>query len=572
MKLTQFHFFLFIIIVSACGKPDSQTDALPGSIQKDTFYLISRVNGDTIPTGIPFECEGEWQDTSRFSTFSTQAFPFIEERKSRIEASYYAKPTFKQNVYYDSLEVITHGIDTFKIPESVIVILEERTLKSSLPRLTAPMRHKENARFDIQYLDVDLGLNSSYINTVITTKNGTMWFGTPKGLSSFDGQFVTDYSSENGLPDDFVQTLFEDSKGNLWIGTQYGGVAKYDGKKLFLLSKKNGLHSNNIAAIREDSNGNIWIGMWGGGIAKFDGKTLTHIDRENGLLETRVTNILVDESNVVWIATNGKGLYQYDGKSISNFKQRSGYADSYLTYLFIDSKNRLWPGNWVQSVFIENNKLYELPLPPATGSFPITQIFEDSKGNIWTTSFVNGILRYDGESIFHLNEDIGLTNNNVNGVCEDPAGNIWFATQGGGLCKYNPNSFNYFVEADGMTSRSVNAYAQLPDGRIMFGTDGGMTIYDDTTFYNLRFTGVDGEITGKVGDILIDKDTNIWVSILNCCTYKISKNGIVRYTDYHGMIDHNVLTMTQQKNGDIWFGSMGVGVGRLNERGFTNFN
>lgn len=565
---------ILILSVLSCGT-EHTTQTAVSTETKDSAFFISRNNKDTIYTGVPFKLEGFWKDTTiyRFRTNQIENSPYAVAESPKFNyvidsATFEARP-----VYYDSMSVATPGKDTFELPERIPYMPLVVPLEASIPQQTSALRRKENARVDIQYLNSESGLPSSYINTILFSKSGIMWIGTPKGLCRFDGSFVTTYTSENGLPDDFISELFEDSKGNLWMGTQYGGAACYDGKNLTILNKENGLHANNISGIQEDSKGNIWFGIWGGGIARFDGKTVESIDRENGLLESRVQAIAVDKSDRVWIATNGKGIYYYDGKSIYNQDRASRLGEQYLTCLLVDSNERLWKGGWLSMAYLSNDdSLYHFNPNKDFPGLPTSEIFEDSQGNIWISSFATGVSRYDGKSFMTLVESAGLTSNKVNDIGEDPAGNIWFATDGGGLCRYNPNSFNYFDESAGLNSKMVNSIAELEDGRIAFATDEGMVFFNDTSFLRLYLEQSENHQGGRAYDICRTQDNDVWFSILNHAVFRISQDSIRFYGRWQGIHDHNVTAIAQRKNGEIWFGAWNVGLSRLNENGFCVFN
>ena len=73
-----------------------------------------------------------------------------------------------------------------------------------------------------------------------------------------------------------VRSVLEDSKGNIWFGSHQEGVCLFDGKKLTYFTVKDGLSNNQIRSIYEDSNRTIWF-EGGEGISSFDGKRIiTH--------------------------------------------------------------------------------------------------------------------------------------------------------------------------------------------------------------------------------------------------------------------------------------------------------
>lgn len=564
--------FLTSALLSGCSEK-STNEQVAVEQKEDSAFFISRANGDTVRTGVPFQLKGDWKDTSIYNVRSHHgnANYFTDESPSynHLIDSVYFKP---RPIYWDSMVVRTPGTDTLLALEKISYKPLVVSLSAGTSKKMSGLRHKENARIDLQYFNSESGLPSSYTNALLFAKNGIMWIGTSKGLCRFDGNIVTTYTSDDGLPDNLITRLFEDAEGNIWIGTQYGGVARYDGYDLTIFNVDNGLPANSVTGFDQDSKGNIWIGTWGGGVSKFDGKTIETIGRDNGLFELRVTDIVVDKSDRVLIATNGGGFYIYDGKSLHVQSHATQIREEYLINLMIDSKDRLWSGNWYNLKYLQNDSTYEYKFKDVQYGIPTTCIFEDSKGNIWFASMTDGVFKYDGNQGAIFTELSGLPSNKVNAVCEDPAGNIWFATDGGGLCRYNPNSFNYFDESSGLSSKFVNSISEMKDGRLLFATDNGLVFFNDTTFQQMYFRNTKNLQTGKVYDVYVAEDSSVWFTVLNNTVYRLHGDSVRVIGRWQGIHDHNVTAIQERVPGEFWFGAWNVGLSRLKDDQFYVFN
>ena len=88
------------------------------------------------------------------------------------------------------------------------------------------------------------------------------------------------HTNLNGMVREFVRTMYQDTKGNYWFGTNGNGIICYDGKTLEKISMK-GLRSLNvIRGIFEDKAGHLWFGTWQG-ISIYDGyKIMNAKDKE----------------------------------------------------------------------------------------------------------------------------------------------------------------------------------------------------------------------------------------------------------------------------------------------------
>ena len=92
----------------------------------------------------------------------------------------------------------------------------------------------------------------------------------------------TYYNTEQGLALNSVDCGYRDKTGNLWFGTDGGGVSRYDGKSFTNFTTAQGLASNVVYNITEDEKGNLWFATGGGGVSRYDGKSFTSFTEAQG--------------------------------------------------------------------------------------------------------------------------------------------------------------------------------------------------------------------------------------------------------------------------------------------------
>lgn len=230
------------------------------------------------------------------------------------------------------------------------------------------------------------------------------------------------------LVSQYIRSIFQDSKGNLWFGTIGEGVVRYDTKTLTYFSTPDGFINNTVYAINEDNNGALWFGT-DQGVYKYDGKTFRNYNQKDGLnhLDISRKGILVDKAGTIWVGTHG-GVYRYDPVA--------------------DRK-----GSQSFSLFTQ--------LPPIN----VAGILEDRQGNIWFASSDKGVFRYDtrppalrtssgepdgqGKTITTITGKEKLGENYAGGIAQDMAGNLWF-TMKHGICKYDGKTFTEYTAKDGL--------------------------------------------------------------------------------------------------------------------------
>lgn len=157
-----------------------------------------------------------------------------------------------------------------------------------------------------------------------------------------------------------VHCSIQDKDGNLWFGTTGEGVYRYDGKAFTQFTEKDGLSNNKVWSVLEDTFGNIWFGT-DDGVSKYDGKTISKIPlpvvssfgvgttlSQTG--RTSVWSIFQDKKGTIWFGSDD-GMYCYNGKLFSYFLEDANLINkSRLTLKSVqcmleDTNGNLWFGS-----------------------------------------------------------------------------------------------------------------------------------------------------------------------------------------------------------------------------------
>ena len=283
------------------------------------------------------------------------------------------------------------------------------------------------------------GLSNNSVWSVLEDNIGNIWFGTSDGLSKFDGKEIVTVplektNSNNTLTSNSnsrvtIGAMMQSKNGTLWFGTNKGVyIYKENLFSAFLnndsIVNKNDLQLKSVERMLEDKNGNIWFcsGMGGGeGVCRYDGKFITSY-KPNG--DAWVPYTLEDKTGNIWFSGRKYGYFRFDGKSFTDFTENIGFSP------------------------IVEEKVGTICLKGKVGFGPI---LEDKAGNIWFTGKmsrfggVGGIWRYDGKSCTNFTQD-GLGDSIVWCMVEDKAGNIWIGTSNTGLYRFDGKTFTNFSE------------------------------------------------------------------------------------------------------------------------------
>lgn len=173
----------------------------------------------------------------------------------------------------------------------------------------------------VKLLYVGNNYSGHHVHAIRQDKDGNVWAATNKGVLLFlDYQLKHSYSVADGLPNEFMTTIFEDSNGKLWFGG-FGGLSEFKDGKFVNYTTKEGLVGNYIRTIYEDKEGVLWIGTYGEGLSRFKDGKFTNYTIKDGLFTDDVFSIEEDKKQNFWICSN-KGLYRVNRRELNDFADK----------------------------------------------------------------------------------------------------------------------------------------------------------------------------------------------------------------------------------------------------------
>lgn len=443
------------------------------------------------------------------------------------------------------------------------------------------------------------------------------------------------FTQEDGLPNNQVQCVYQDKKGWLWVGTSQG-LSRFDGYSFvnFLPnpSDSSSLRGNLVRVIREDSRGNLLIGTENGGLNIFDRKKerFSHLLQQNnsGLLfqDISVNDIEEDKLGNLWLGTDYNILVTDTTGKITPLSPRMINADfefegNFIRILQFDNKGNLWIGT-NNGIFLyhpatNEMEIFELPFQ-MNHNREIWEIYKDDEGLLWIGTYSSGLFLVDPETkttrtiqldpeiertetvrsiskgifgefwigtrggLYIYSKALGVTgffrhderdpsslsNNSVLSVFHDKNGETWIGTRGGlNLLAKSKQVFHNFAALPGdnnyLNSSIVYAFWIDPEGKIWIGTeDGGINIYNPKTGIYEYLTASENSPNSIsqncIKAFLDDGRGNLWVGtylggidVINLKTRKI--NHFRHDPQNQGSLsDNRVWDLCLDKNNNIW--------------------
>jgi signal transduction histidine kinase/DNA-binding response OmpR family regulator len=241
---------------------------------------------------------------------AANVYPIIEDSQGRI----WMGSLVSGLVVYEQNRFRLKENDWIGLPQT---IFEDREGRLWAGRLSYGACEVEDLRC-ARYIPF---LSGHTVKAIYQDPSGAMWFGTDRGLYRNSEGVVEHFTSESGLPHDFVRVIHEARDGSLWFGTNGGGVARYQDGRFESLTATDGLSSDLVRSIHEDEAGVMWIGTEdrglnrvhlvdaaGAPVTELSEATITVIRRRDGLYADGVHAILDDGTGRYWMSSN-RGIF-----------------------------------------------------------------------------------------------------------------------------------------------------------------------------------------------------------------------------------------------------------------------
>jgi signal transduction histidine kinase/ligand-binding sensor domain-containing protein/DNA-binding response OmpR family regulator len=410
-----------------------------------------------------------------------------ENPKNRFVASFY-------NYFFANNSIPNENIQIGTTNDGCFWIGDNEGLTSYLPtgKLLNTFR-SPNKQSMINRLNISSIFEDSKHNLWIGTENSGLYL-----LNRESGEFEV---YQMGLPDSYhltdniVTTIFEDSYQNVWIGTQQGGLNCINlQKKMFTLYKNqstndNSLYSNKIGAIFEDVDGEIWIGSGKGSLHRFNkpSKTFNRFLIPNKAAVSNVIGIVDINSNTLLVTGWETGLFQFNTES-GKFAE---IIDHSIVTQDIDFKN-------------------------------IRGVGKDSRGNIWLASHrKKGLTVYNAAGHKFYNKDFqGTLNSKILGVqyavsmAEDFQKRIWIVAYTGiYLFDGEYHEFKSTSEESTLGSNYNYTLFQASDSTIWIGNSNGLDrLVEEKSGFRFERCSQKYNLPVNIKAITEDLEGNLWLT------------------------------------------------------------
>jgi ligand-binding sensor domain-containing protein/serine phosphatase RsbU (regulator of sigma subunit) len=406
------------------------------------------------------------------------------------------------------------------------------------------------------------------------------------------------YNTEQGLPQSQVLSIFQDHRGNMWFGTNSGGVGKFDGNKFTSISDNEGLINNAVFSIIENNKNEMVFGT-SKGVSVFNGLTFKNYNEKQGLKNSWIFKLLQD-GDKTWIGTQ-EGVYILQNEKIRRFTFDKILNTAAVFSIFIDSQKRIWFGtinngaicynpknesfthynksNGLQQNLVfsfEENKEKEVLIGTVTGvniinpnnkirncdyiplqfNVAFRSMLNSSKNEEWYGTADIGLYRFSNKVLKQFNPLNGLTNSSIMCLFEDRENNIWLGTDGSGVYKFLGEQFTSYTTKNGLTDNYINATAQAENGAYWVALrNSGIAIIEGTQITSHKFNkaNINAIPDNDILTILPTKDGRMFLGTRDgLCIYE---KGIFKTISEFDFRHKYILSLFQDSKSNIWIGT-----------------
>ncbi len=382
-----------------------------------------------------------------------------------------------------------------------------------------------------QKMCLQLNIRNENIQSLVEEDNGDLLLATwGDGVIKLfydkeQGNFVKslNFSTANGLNNNYIKDILCDVEGNYWFGTYGGGISSLiDGSFIFYSLEDIGFKQNKVLAVyagREE----LWMGLENGLLKSDPYCFLNHeyYDKAMGVPNDKISGFVEDREGNLWVSTFDFGVYFRKSKEI-RFRPYSYCNDA--------------PGKKVNDIKISGDSvllatmggLYVIDIKRNTvelfntlNGLPhnnINFVYADSKKNIWIGPKNSGVCKITSEGIIEKHM-IFQTPVNVAGLVEDLNGILWLATIGKGVVRYDENGVYEVTTNEGLAKNYCYSINCDKNNRLWVSHWPGISSIDVNTM-QIKIYGGEHRMSGDFYNIWQDHEKHLWFA---------SSEGVVKY-------------------------------------------
>ena len=385
-------------------------------------------------------------------------------------------------------------------------------------------------------------LPSNFIFSMLAAHDGTLWIGTLKGLASWKDGKLTNHLDLAGLA---TVSLLEDRQRSIWIGARgspTGRLCRVTNDTINCFGEDGSLGSG-VTDLYEDSKGNLWVGVvngfwrWKPGVSKF----YSMPDAPEGI------RAFSEDDNGTLLFETLRGLRRFANGTPKSYPVPMPQA--HVARVLRDHDGGLWIGTATRGIIhVYRGKINSLGESDGLASDNILHIFEDREGDVWVASD-GGIDRFRSYAISTITTKQGLSSNVVWSVLADQQ-TVWAGTLNG-LNQISEGRVTRFGSDGKLNGETADFLFKDSIGRFW-----ASTLHDFGFLRNGHFFAIRDWPGGHVHCVIEDRPGSLWIANQDLGLFHLSDSTVVRHIPWAGLghDDDASAIVADPLRGGLWIG------------------
>ncbi len=423
-------------------------------------------------------------------------------------------------------------------------------------------------QYRIDAWQTEQGLPQNTVQSMYQTRDGYLWVGTGAGLARFDGtRFATFESSP--VPELASRPVFgfmEDRDGGLWIGHSRGATRYRNGHFERVISDEL-MEGRRVWAFAQARDGAVWAATENG-LVRWDKGVVKVYKEAEGLPSKRLRTLDFDRDGTLWIGTTGGGLVSFAGGKFTVLDPGNGFPSLEVRHVLADPAGGIWAATaGAGLVRVDRGVIKAYTVADGLPSDQLTYLARDKAGSLWIGTWGAGVARMTGGRFASVSTAGGLTGDQIWAVHVDHEGSVWAGTWHGGLNRLGRRAFVVFGRPEGLSADNVRSVIHARNGITWVATAGGGV----NRIEGNKVTALsrkDGLPSDEASGLLEDRDGAIWMGTYTGGVARLKDGALQAFGLREGLPNVDIRALYQDRAGTVWVGTAS-GLARFDGREFT---
>jgi signal transduction histidine kinase/ligand-binding sensor domain-containing protein len=317
----------------------------------------------------------------------------------------------------------------------------------------------------------------SHLEGTVEDGAGNLWLATYRnGLFRFSRNGVWEqFTAESGLTTSALRSLFCDREGNLWVGTDGGGLLRIKPRGWKMITRREGLGIDAVHSISQDQQGRIWFG---GGTTKpywlDQGVVSVAIPSPVSDPMDGVFSVLSARDGAMWIGIYREKVFHYQGGVLACYSASEGMRAGSVRAMLEDRRGAIWVGGFSGLCRIQDGQAVNYSRAEGLSAERVTALAENSRGDLFVGTSGGGLNRLrEGEFTVYTRRD-GLPDDTIGGLYVDAQDTLWIGTRNGGLSRFREGRFTNYAANHAVPARRIGPILEDDQGSLWLASEQGI--------------------------------------------------------------------------------------------------